>query len=106
VSPSNRIGISYSVDKAYAAELIYRLSSRTEIAAGGSIRDRRYEAAPQTVISNLTDEETRALFASMRIGLSDRIRLAVDARREERDADLSLFDYVSSRVELSASLVF
>jgi hypothetical protein len=106
VQPSNRIGISYSVDKAAAAALNYRLNPRVQFGAGGSIRDRRFELAPGTLVVTLTDEETRTLFASMRIDLSQRLRFGVDARREERDSNVRAFDYVSNRIEVTASISF
>jgi hypothetical protein len=106
VEPSRRIGLSYSVNENYRGEVAYSLSPRVEFAAGGSIRNRNYEPAGPTVPLLLTREETNVLFASMRIGLHDRLALEFDAQREKRETNGPDFGYTSSRVGVTARVNF
>ena len=106
VEPSRRIGLSYSVSESFRGEVAYTLSPRVEFAAGGSIRDRNYEPASPIVPLLLTREETKVLFASMRIGLHDRLALEFDAQREKRETNGPDFGYTSSRVGMTARVNF
>jgi hypothetical protein len=106
VEPSRRIGLSNSVTKSFRGEVAYTLSPRVEFAAGGSIRDRNYELAGPTAPVLLTREETKGLFASMRIGLHDRLALEFDAQREKRETNAPGFGYTSSRVGMTARVNF
>jgi hypothetical protein len=106
VEPSRRIGVSYSINKSFRGEVAYRLSPRVEFAAGGSIRDRNYEPATLAAPVLVTREETKALFASMRIGLHDRLALDVDAQHEKRETNGPDFGYTSSRVGVTARVIF
>jgi hypothetical protein len=88
------------------AEVAYTLSPRVEFVAGGSIRDRNYEGGSPAAALLFTREETKALFASMRIGLHDRLAIDVDAQREQRETNGPGFGYTSSRFGVTARVIF
>jgi hypothetical protein len=106
IEPSNRIGISYSLDELYRAEAIYALSPLVGITAGASVRDRTFEPVDSVVPFGPTDEETTTAYASLRVQAHPRILVTLNAQRERRDSNLPLFDYTSTRIGLSTRLIF
>jgi hypothetical protein len=106
VEPSSRIGVTYSVDELYRAEANYALSPRVTLSAGGSRRERDFEAARAGSPLIVTQERTVAAFGSVRVAVRPNLTVVLDAVREERETSDPLFDYTATRIGLSTRIGF
>lgn len=101
VKPSSREQTSYSVEENYNLQVRYAIGSRIKLGLGASYADNQYEGVSAGSGLLLTEEQIKSIFASLRLNVSDRLAVMLDATQQERDANVPGFDYTSNRVGLS-----
>jgi hypothetical protein len=106
VEPSTRIGINYSIDEVYRAEMIYALAPRVTLTAGAGRRDREFAPVEGVQLELIRKEQTASLFGSARVQVNARMFILLDAQHEKRKTDLPLFDYSGTRIGLSTRIAF
>lgn len=106
IQSSNRLDVNYSLSDTYSAEAEYAIGSRLRLVAGGSIRDRTFEKSGTLPVVGPSDERIRTLMAALRFQQNRRLSFELNAINDNRDADISLFDYSSTRIGLTAKAEF
>ena len=106
VSATNQQGSSYSLSQSVQLNLGYALTSRirTSIGARGYKRDYRGGGMPPP--SQISNERGYSIFGSTSLSLGRDMSLALDASRDVRNTNLTVFDYRGYRVGLSATKSF
>jgi hypothetical protein len=105
-TPSNVLGASFSVDQNLLAEGIYAVGPRLSLKLGALRLARHYEGPGLVDDLDLTNETIYTVYTTATYTLSKRLAFALDLRREQRDANISAFSYVSTRVGLTATGTF
>jgi hypothetical protein len=104
VEASNRIGINYSIDEIYRAEMIYELSPRVTLTAGAGRRAREFVPVDAMQVGLIRNEETGSLFGSAQVQVNPRMSFLLNAQHEKREANLPIFDYTGTRIGLSTRI--
>jgi hypothetical protein len=105
VNPTIRIGVAYAVDQTVQLDATYAMNTRLKLNAGVLQGTSRYKGAALGV-SDLTTEDVSAIYGGARWDVGRRIAFLGDVRYEERDANISGFDYSSTSVGLTAIAKF
>jgi hypothetical protein len=101
VQPSNRVGLSYSIDETVAARADYQLGTRILLSGGVSRSERSYRGVTQFAVPAV-DETLTAIYATARYDLNRRWAFVADLRRDDRESDVPTFGYVSNSVSVTA----
>lgn len=106
VSATSQQGSSYSLSQSVQLNLGYALTSRirTSIGARGFKRDYRGGGLPPP--GQISSEKGYSVFGSASVSLGRDLSLAMDASRDVRNTNLTVFDYKGYRVGLSATKSF
>jgi hypothetical protein len=106
VRPTSRIGISYSVDETYKADLQYDLTPSTILAGGASLRRREFAVSGSDLLGETSQEDLVSAFASVQTNVRNRIALGLEVQWDRRNAEVALFDYTSIRFGISSKWLF
>ena len=101
VKPSNNPGAAYSLSELYSLGATYRLGSRINVGLGASRTEQSFKGAGLTRGVDLTQETIDRLYGTLRFSVGRRISLGLDARHDERGANIPGFSYGDTRVGLS-----
>ncbi len=100
-------GSSYSLAENVQLDGRYALSSRLKAGAGVSWSQRSYRAdSSVSPINRITNEEVQAVFGSLSMQVGRAASLSADVRYEDRNTNLTIFDYTAFRVGLTATQSF
>jgi hypothetical protein len=108
-TPSNTVGANFSVDNTELAEVIYDIGPRLSLTLGGSRLARRYNVSgfnPFGAPFLITDETIVDGYITATYKLNRRLSFILNLRQEQRDANISAFNYQSSRVGLTVKGTF
>lgn len=106
LQPSNALNASYTIDRTIEVNADYALGSRKMLSAGISHSDITSRGAAVQSALDLTNEHLTDYYSTLRIPLGRRIYVAFDVREEDRRANLSAFNYWSTRAGLSVGATF
>jgi hypothetical protein len=104
--PSIVPNAQFQVVNTYKADLAYTLSRRLTAKLVGSINDRNYEGVTPFEGFDLTHQILYDVLAEADLSVSHRITLAFTAGEEIGNANLPEFDYLSTRLGLTAKAAF
>jgi len=108
VQPTGRSGKLYDINTNGQISGAYKLGSRYLVTLGHQIQDIKSNVDTTLTPGQLviTNSRTNTTFASIRYTQSQRISVTLDARYDDRNANLSDFDYTSTRIGLSVDVGF
>jgi len=104
--PSNRLDSTYDLHELLSLQANYKIGYRLSLSLGGSRSTNKVQGAALVPGIDVRDEETRAIFGAVSMKVNEHVALSLDARHQERDADLSGFDYRSEQIGLTATAGF
>ena len=104
--PSNRLDSTYSLSERVSVGATYALGYRMSLSLGGSHATHRQEGVNLNPGVDIVHETTDSVFGAISMKLNRNVSLSVDAAHQQRNADLSGFNYDSNRVGLTASAGF
>lgn len=105
ITPSVGVGKQYDVQTGYGISADYDIGSRFAVNLGMGQNESESEGVLPSSLT-LTSSRLTTVFGSVRYKQSDRISLTLNARREERKANLPQFEYSSNRIGISADVAF
>ena len=106
IAPSILQGSSYSLQQGLAFDAHYTVSSRVTAGLGASWSKRNYRGVVPAASSLIVDDDLKAVFASLQLSVGRNASLGLDARREVRNTNLTIFDYTAYRVGITATQSF
>lgn len=106
VMPASSLGGLYSIATTYRLNGAYDLGARIAVSAGAEFADSETDGTFSAVAPVLTDSESYAVFGAISFMQSDRIRWSLNARHEDRDANVPQYTYSRTVVALAASVGF
>ena len=106
IAPSILQGSSYNLQQSLALDARYTVSSRVTAGAGASWSKRNYRGVAPAASSLIVDDDLKAVFASLQLSVGRNASLGLDARREVRNTNLTIFDYTAYRVGITATQSF
>jgi len=102
--PSVELGSAFTRQNLYSLELDYRFTSRLNVAAGASEDDARFEGAAIIPGIDLTSSNTTDYYGNVQLQFARRFSLTLDAREENRRANLVALSYASTRISATLSV--
>jgi hypothetical protein len=106
VVPSARAGKLYDIRTSGNVVGTYKLGSRFAVSLGHNIDDVKSNVDTTLALRTLTKSRTHSTFGTFRYKQSDRASLVFDVSYDERKANLSDFNYNSTRVGVTAEIGF
>jgi hypothetical protein len=106
INPSNRPDTTFAVDNTYSVEGDYAIGSRIKLNLGLSDRTSRYRGANLVPGIDLANDRNWAVYGSIRLSVGRRLGLELNARHEDRNANVTAFSYTDTRVGASAIASF
>jgi hypothetical protein len=106
LEPVLQLDATYAIEQTYLAEAVYAVNSRVNATIGVSEQLEDYRGAFLAPAVDVTHETLDALYASASLDLGRRLVLVFDVREERRSANLTAYDYASTRVGLTARAKF
>lgn len=106
VTPANSIGGLYSISTSYRIAGDYDLGSRIAVSLGTEFVDDETDGSFASVFPVLTDSQSYAVFGGITFAQSERIRWSLNARYEDRDANVPQYTYDRTVVALTAGVAF
>jgi hypothetical protein len=105
-NPSVQEGSAYTLLSAIQVQGGYRLSNRLRASLGARWSERSYRGDIIASPTRIADEDTRSVFGSLHTTLGRDTRLTLDARYEDRNTNLTIFNYDAYQVGLTATRSF
>lgn len=106
VSPASSLGGLYSIDTTWRLTGAYDLGSRIALSLGTEFANTETEGAFVAVAPVLSDSDSYAVFGAISFAQSERIKWALTARYEDRDANVPQYTYTRTVVALSTGVTF
>ncbi len=106
VSPASSLGGLYSIDTTWRLTGAYDLGSRIAVSLGTEFASTETEGAFAIIAPVLADSDSYAVFGAISFAQSERIKWALTARYEDRDANVPQYTYTRTVVALSTGVAF
>jgi hypothetical protein len=106
VSPASSLGGLYSIDTTWRLAGSYDLGSRIALSLGTEFASTETEGAFALIAPVLSDSDSYAVFGAISFAQSERIKWALTARYEDRDANAPQYTYTRTVVALSTGVTF
>lgn len=106
VMPASSLGGLYSIATTYRLTGAYDLGSRIAISAGTEFADTETDGVFAIAAPVLTDSESYAVFGAITFTQSERIKWTLNARYEDRDANVPQYTYSRTVVALATGVAF
>jgi len=104
--PTMRHDVTFSLSESYSAIVDYTISPQWTFEFGGLVDKQNFKGVALVNGVDISHETIDAVFASIRYTLRGRYSLSLDVRREDRDANLTDFNYKTYIVGLAAEIAF
>lgn len=101
VKPSSNPGAAYSLAELYSLGATYQLGSRINVGLGASRTTQTFQGAGLVHAVDITHETIDRFYGRVGFRVGRRISLNLDARHDERGANIPGFSYGDTRVGLS-----
>jgi hypothetical protein len=101
VKPSQQLGSTLDREETYLGKVEYNVNPLLTLSAGPSYTSQRFEGASLGPIVELTSQQTVEVFGDAELHFARRFVLILDAREENRRANIEAFSYDSTRVSLT-----
>lgn len=106
VKPSDRPGKLYDISETLEARGRYKLGSRFTVTLGHLYSDVASNADTALARSVITNARTNTSYGSFQYRQGGRGTLLLDVRREDRETNLPVFNYVATRVSVTTAVNF
>jgi hypothetical protein len=106
IVPSIQEGSNYTLATSLRLQGSYRVSSRIRTNLGTSWNNRAYEGDIVFPASQIEEENIHSVFGAVVLTLGRDLLLSLDARHDDRNTNLMIFDYKAYRVGLAATKTF
>jgi hypothetical protein len=101
VEPSQQLGSTLTREQQYLGKLEYDVNPRLTLSGGGSYDNKAFEGTLLDPALDLTSQQTTDVFGNAELHFARRFVLILDAREENRRANLEAFSYASTRVSVT-----
>lgn len=105
-NPTLQEGSSYQLSSSLQISAGYQVSSRLRASLGARWSERSYRGELGTASTRITDEDNRSVFGSLATTLGRDIGVTLDARYEDRNTNLTIFNYDAYQASLTVTKTF
>jgi len=103
--PLNRPDVTYALQQTTMLVADYSLGTRWSFQLGGSHTSNDFHGTFVNPL-DIRNEKLNEVFGVVRYALTNDLSVSLDSRRQDRDANISQFNYVSYQVSLSVRAAF